>query len=77
MQNLIKFNQFIHKILSGNEILTRTKGTNHVVNLGKLRCNNPNLDLVKVIAYAKFDQIPLIHSQDNEWKRNFDDNKGP
>ena len=33
MQNLTKFHQFIHKILSGNEILTVIKGHNFVVNL--------------------------------------------
>ena len=60
MQNLIKFHGCVHKILSGNKILTITKGHNCVVNLQKLTHNNPNLDLVKVNAYAKFDQIPLI-----------------
>ena len=38
--------------------------------------NNPNPDLVKVNAYAKFDQIPSIPSQGIEWKQNFDNNKG-
>ena len=27
-------------------------------------CNNHNLDLVNINAYAKFGQIPSIHSQD-------------
>ena len=40
-------------------------------------CNNPNLYVVKVNAYAKFDQVPSIHSQDIEWKQNSDDNQGP
>ena len=40
-------------------------------------CNNPNLDLDKLNAYAKFDQIPSIRSQDIERKRNFDNNPGP
>ena len=44
-QNLIKFHQFIHKKLSGNEILTITKGHNHVVNLQKLTINNQNVDI--------------------------------
>ena len=30
------------------------KGHNSVVNLWRLPCNNPTLDLVKVNAYAKF-----------------------
>ena len=33
--------------------------------------NNPNIDLVKVNANAKFDQIPLIQSQNIEGKQNF------
>ena len=39
--------------------------------------NNPNLDLVKVNAYAKFDRIPSVCSQDIVRKRNFDNNQGP
>ena len=39
--------------------------------------NNPSQDLVMVIAYAKFDQIPLIRSQDIERKWNFDNIQGP
>ena len=77
MQNLIKFHQFVHKILSRNEIFTITNGHNCVVNLQKLTYNNPNLDLVKVNAYAKFDQIPSICSQDIERKQNSDVNKRP
>ena len=38
--------------------------------------NNPNLDLVNVNAYAKFDQIPSIRSPDIEPKRNSDNNHG-
>ena len=77
MQNLVYFYQFVLKILSGNEILTIIKGYNSVVNLPKLTHNNPNLDLVIVNAYAKFDQIPSIPSEDIERKRNCDNNQGP
>ena len=70
MQNLITFYLFLHKILSGNEILTISKGHNCVVNLRKLTYNNPNLDLLKVNAYAIFDQIPLICSHYIERKQN-------
>ena len=63
MQNLIEFHQFVHKILSRNEILMQTQGHNCVVNLQKWMPNILNLDLVKVNAYAKFDQIPSIDSQ--------------
>ena len=40
------------------------------------RYYNPNLELDMVNEYSKFDQIPLIHSQDIERKQNFD-NQGP
>ena len=39
--------------------------------------NNPKLDLVNINAYAKFDPIPSISSQDIKWKRNSDINQGP
>ena len=77
MQNLVKFHQFVLKILIANEILTSTKGHNSVINLWKLTCNNANLDLVNINAYAKFGQIPSICSQDIERKRNSDLNQGP
>ena len=38
--------------------------------------NNPNLDLVNIIAYAKLGQIPSIRSQAIEWKQNTDNTKG-
>ena len=68
MQNLITFYRLVHKIL--------TKGHNCVVNLGKWTHNNPSLDLVKVYAYAKFDQNLSILSQDTQPKRNSDVNRG-
>ena len=37
----------------------------------KLIHKNHNLDLVKVSAFAKFDQIPSICSQDTECKTKF------
>ena len=45
-----------------------------VGNLWKLTHNNLNLELVKVNAYAKFDQIPSIRLQDIEQKQNSDNN---
>ena len=39
--------------------------------------NNPNLDLVNINAYAKFGQIPSIHSQVIEQKQISDINQGP
>ena len=38
---------------------------------------NPNHELVKVNAYANFDQIPSMRSKDIERKRNFDNNQRP
>ena len=55
----------------------QTEGHNFVVNLQKWMPNILNLDLVKVNAYAKFDQIPSIDSQDIEWKQNSDINQEP
>ena len=52
------------------------KGQNTVVNLQKLTRNNPNLDLVKVNAYAKFGLIPSIRSQDIEPKHNSNNDQG-
>ena len=74
MQNLVKFNQFVPKILSGNEIRTLIKGHNSDINLRKLSCNNPNLDLVNINEYPKFVQIPSIRSKDIGRKRNSDKN---
>ena len=69
---MIKYHWFVHKVLSGNKILTITKGHNFVVNLRKLMCTNPNLDLVK--TNTKLDQILSIHSQDIERTQNSENN---
>ena len=68
MQNLIKFQGFVYKILGRNEILTIYKGHNSVVNLRKWTRNDPSLDMVKVDTY----QI-----QDIERKQNSEDIQGP
>ena len=70
MQSLIKFHWFVHKILSGHQILTTNRGHNYVVNLQNWTRNNPNLDVVKVNAYAKFEQISSIRLQELERKQN-------
>ena len=69
IQNLVRFCQFVLKILSGNEILTSIKGHNSVKILRKMTGNNPKLDLVNVDVHTKFGQILSRHSQDNEWKQ--------
>ena len=76
IQNLIKFCQFILKILSGNEILTRIKGHNSVTNLQKKDVKQC-LGLVNVNVHTEFGQMPSIHSQDIERKRNSDTHQGP
>ena len=39
--------------------------------------NNPKSDLVNSKAYTEFGENMSSSSQDIEWKRNFDVNKGP
>ena len=77
IQNLVRFCQFVLKILSGNEILTPIKGHYSVKILRKMTGNHPKLDLVNVDVHTKFGQILSIRSQDIERKRNSDINQGP
>ena len=60
IQNLVKFCPFVLKILSGNEILTSIKGHYSATNLRKMTVYHPNLDLINVIVYTKFDFCPFI-----------------
>ena len=55
IQNLVKFCPLVLKILSGNEILRSIKGRNSVANLRNLPLYNPNLDIINVNVYTKFD----------------------
>ena len=75
-QNLVRFCQFVLKILSGNEILISIKGRNSVKILRKMTGNNPKLDLVNDDVHTKFGRILSIRSQDIERKRNSDVNQG-
>ena len=52
LQDLVKFLQFVFKILSGNEFPTSMKGHNSVIKLRKLMRNNHNLDVFNISAYA-------------------------
>ena len=70
IQNLVKFCQFVLKILSGNKILTSIKGCNSVKILRKMTGKNPKLDLDNVDVHTKFGQILSIRSQDIERKQN-------
>ena len=77
IQNLVRFCQFILKILSGNEILSSIKGRNSIKILRKVTGNNTKLDLVNVDVHTYFGQILSIRSEDIERKRNSDINQGP
>ena len=50
---------------------------NSVENERKILFNHPNLHLVNINAYTKFDRNPQINSQDIEHKQNSDINQGP
>ena len=53
------------------------KGHNSVENKQNIMSNHPNLHLVTINAYPKFNQVLSIHSQDIEQKQNSDINEGP
>ena len=76
IQILVRFCQFLLKILSGNEILTSIKGRNSVKILQKMTGNNPKLDLVNDDVHTKFGWILSICSQDIERKQNSEVNQG-
>ena len=76
IQNMVRFCQFVLKILSGNGILTSIKGHNSVKILRNMTGNNPKLDLDNVDVHTKYGQILSICSQDIERKRNSDVNQG-
>ena len=58
LQNFIKIHQLVHKIFSINKISTSIKGHNSVENERKILFNHPNLNLVNIHAYTKFDRNP-------------------
>ena len=68
----------IHIFLySINEISASIKGHNSVENEQKILFNHPNLHLVNINAYTKFDRNPQINSQDIEHKQNSDIDQRP
>ena len=77
IQNLVRFCEFVLKILSGNEILTSIKGHNSVKILQKMTGKNPKLDLVNNDVHTKFGRILSIRSQDIKRKQNSEVNQGP
>ena len=65
-QILVRFCQFVLKILSENKILTSIKGRNSVKIWQKLTGNNPKLDLVNVDVQTNFGHILSICAKDIE-----------
>ena len=63
--------------MSIKEISTSIKGHNSVENEWKILFNHPNLHVVNIYAYTKFDRNPQINSQDTEHKQNSDVDQGP
>ena len=57
IQNLVRFCEFILKILSGNKILMSIKARNSGKILQKMTGNNPKLDLVNDDVHSKFGKI--------------------
>ena len=76
LQSFIKIHQLVHKILSINENSTSITGHNSVENELKILFNHPNLHLVNINSYTKFDQNPQINSQDIEHKQKSDVDQG-
>ena len=77
VKTLVRFCQFVFKILNGNEILMSIKGCNSVKIWRKMTGNNPKLDLVNVDVHTKFGRVNSIHFQVIERKPNSDVNQGP
>ena len=75
IQNLVRFGQYVLKLLSRNETLTSIKGLNSVKSLRKVTGNK--LDLVDVDVHTKFGQILSIGSQNIKPKQNSVVNQGP
>ena len=66
IQDLVSFCQFLLKILSKNQILTRIKGRDPVANLLKTTIYYTNKDLVNDGVFTKFGLIKSFRSQDIE-----------
>ena len=77
IKRLVRFCQFVFKILSRNEILTSVKSQDIVKSLQKMTGNYPKLDLVDIDVHTKFGQILSIPPYDIELKLNSDVNQGP
>ena len=65
---MVKFCQFVGKILRGNEILASIKGHNSGTKVQKMIYNNPKLDLVNMNAYIKFGEISRYGAETKFWR---------
>ena len=63
--------------MSINEISTSIRALTLLKMNGKCCSIIPNLHIVNINAYTKFDQNPQINSQDIEPNQNSDVNQGP
>ena len=63
--------------MSGNKILTQSKGHNNSTNVPKISCDNRNVDLANINTYIKFGETLSISSKDIGRKRNFGINQRP
>ena len=68
IQNLVSFCLFVLKILKKNQILTRIKSHNSVVNLQKTTIYHTNVDPDNDDVYTTFGLILSIRSQDIQQK---------
>ena len=77
IKKMVRFCQFVLKVLSANKILTSIKGQNSVKSLQKMTGNDPMLDLGNLDVNTNFGQILSIRSQDIERRQNSDISQGP
>ena len=77
IKRLVRFCQFVLKVLCGNKILSQSRAKTLSKVSKKMTGNNPKLDLVNIDVHTNFGQILSNRSQDIEWKRNSDVNQGP
>ena len=71
IQNLMTNLSIYYQDIERNGNLEVNQGPLLWYELAKMRCNNPNLDLVKINGYTNFGENLSICSQNIEWKQNF------
>ena len=71
IQNLMTNLSIYYQDIERNGNLEINQGPLLWYEFAKMRCNNPNLDLVNINGYTKFGENLSICSQNIEWKQNF------